>query len=329
MAQTHDASARWTAASLPNQSGRVAVITGANQGLGLQTARALARHGATVLLACRDLDKAKHAAALIQAEGVSTNVQAVRLDLASLASVREAATTIRTLSARLDLLINNAGVMEVPSQRTEDGFELTLAINHLGPFALTGLLLDRLLSTPDSRIVTVSSVAHRRGVMHFEDLHFEQRPQPSEAYAQSKLANLLFTHELHSRLVAADSRTLALAAHPGNARTALWRTSSLLERVLISQKLRLLTFWLAQDSLRASLPILRAASDPEARGGDYYGPGGWFEYTGEPTRVEASPASHDPAARLRLWEISEQLTGVTYPLPAFPDARTRHAGAGQ
>jgi NAD(P)-dependent dehydrogenase (short-subunit alcohol dehydrogenase family) len=206
---------------------------------------------------------------------------------------------------------------------------LTLATNHLGHFALTGLLLDRLLATPGSRIVTVSSLAHRRGVIHFEDLHSEQRYQPSEAYAQSKLANLLFTHELHSRLATSGFGTLALAAHPGNARTNLWRTSSFLERVLISKRLRPLTFWLGQDPPLASLPILRAAGDPSARGGDYYGPGGWFEYTGYPIRVEASPASLDPAARRWLWEISEHLTGVTYPLPAPSDKRTRHVGTDQ
>jgi NAD(P)-dependent dehydrogenase (short-subunit alcohol dehydrogenase family) len=329
MARTYQRRERWTAAALPDQSWRIAVVTGANTGLGLETARVLAWRGATVLLACRDLDKAERAAALIRAEVASANVRIVHLDLASLASVREAATEIRAISPRLDLLINNAGVMEVPYQRTEDGFELTLATNHLGHFALTGLVLDRLVVTSGSRIVTVSSLAHRRGVMHFDDLHFEQRYRPSEAYAQSKLANLLFTHELQSRLAAAGLGTLALAAHPGNARTDLWRTSSLLERVLINPSLRLLTFWLGQDPPLAALPTLRAAIDPSAQGGDYYGPSGVFEYTGYPIRVEASPGSHDAAAQRRLWEVSEQLTRVAYPLAVLSDEQALHPSTGQ
>ena len=318
MGQTHQRSGRWTVDALPTQSGRIVVVTGANTGLGLETARVLARHGATILLTCRNLDKAEQAAALIRADHQGARVHPICLDLASLASVREAATEIRALSPRLDLVINNAGIMEVPYYRTEDGFELTLATNHLGHFALTGLVLDRLLATPGSRIVTVSSLAHRRGVMHFDDLHFEKGYQPAEAYAQSKLANLLFTYELQARLAATGQATLALAAHPGNARTNLWRTSSLLEQILISSRMRWLTFWLGQDPSLAVLPTLRAAVDPSAQGGDYYGPAGFCEYTGHPIQVEASPAAHDMETMSRLWEVSEQLTGVIYPLDSAP-----------
>jgi len=185
----------WIAADVPDQSGRTAVVTGATAGLGLETARVLARRGASVVLACRDIDKAERAAARIP-----TDVEIVRLDLASLASVREAAAHIRSAHSRLDLLILNAGVMEVPYERTKDGFELTLATNHLGHFALTGLLLDRLLTTAGSRIVTVSSVAHRRGQIRFDDLQAERTYDASDAYAQSKLANLLFSYELDRRL---------------------------------------------------------------------------------------------------------------------------------
>jgi NAD(P)-dependent dehydrogenase (short-subunit alcohol dehydrogenase family) len=306
---------RWTAAEVPDQSGRTAVVTGANAGLGLATAGVLAARGATVVLACRDIVKAERGADQIRTEAGRANVHVVRLDLSSLASVREAADEVRSDYPRLDLLINNAGVMAVPYQRTEDGFELTLATNHLGHFALTGLLLDRLLATAGSRIVTVSSVAHRRGVMHFGDLQSEQRYKPADAYGQSKLANLLFTYELQARLEAAGAGTIALAAHPGNARTDLWRTSSRLERMLISPRLRLLNFWLVQSAELGALPTLRAAVDPSARGGDYYGPAGPFQYTGYPTRVESSPRSHDAAARRRLWDVSEQLTGVSYRIP--------------
>lgn len=314
---------RWTAADVPDQSGRTAVVTGANAGLGLATARVLAGRGATVVLACRDIVKAERAAQRIRTNAGQANVQVVRLDLASLTSVREAAEELCSGYPRLDLLINNAGVMAVPHQRTEDGFELTLATNHLGHFALTGLLLERLLPTPGSRIVTVSSVAHRRGVMRFDDLQSEHRYKPADAYAQSKLANLLSTYELHARLEAARAGTISLAAHPGNARTELWRTSSRLERALISRRLRWLNFWLVQDADLGALPTVRAAVDPSARGGDYYGPAGPFEYTGYPTRMESSPRSHDPAAQRRLWEVSEQLTGVSYRISQEPEDHDR------
>jgi NAD(P)-dependent dehydrogenase (short-subunit alcohol dehydrogenase family) len=248
-------------------------------------ARALTARGAAVITASRGGD--------------------VRLDLASLASVRAAAEEIRSRCDRLDLLINNAGVMDVPHRRTEDGFELTLATNHLGHFALTGLLLDRLLVAPGSRVVTVSSDAHRRGLIHFADLQSEDGYDAAAAYAQSKLANLLFTYELQARLAVIGAATIALAAHPGNARTGLWRSSSRLERALIRLPR------LAQSAAAGAQPILRAALDPAARGGDYFGPNGRF--TGRPVRVRSSAASHDPDTRRRLWEVSERLTGVSYP----------------
>jgi NAD(P)-dependent dehydrogenase (short-subunit alcohol dehydrogenase family) len=289
------------------------VVTGANAGIGLEAAKVLAARGATVLLACRDVSKGERAADAIRAGAKGANVPVVRLDLASLASVREAAEEIRRTSPRLDLLINNAGVMQVvPYQRTADGFELTLATNHLGHFALTGLVLDRLLATPGSRIVSISSVAHQRGVIRFDDLQSERAYSASAAYEQSKLANLLFTYELNDRLEAARAPTIALAAHPGNARTSLWKSSSRLENAVISPRLRLLNFWLVQDAERGALPTLRAAVDPSVRGGEYYGPAGAFQYTGDPIRVQSSARSHDLGARRRLWDVSEELTGVSY-----------------
>jgi NAD(P)-dependent dehydrogenase (short-subunit alcohol dehydrogenase family) len=312
---------RWNAADVPDQSGRTAVVTGASAGLGLETAKVLAGRGATVVLACRDTDKAERVAARIETELGRPRARVVRIDLASLDSVLEAANEIRSTCPRVDLLINNAGVMMVPYHRTEDGFELTLATNHLGHFALTGLVLDILLATAGSRIVTVSSIAHRRAVMHFDDLQSERGYQPSDAYAQSKLANLLFTYELQSRLEAAGTRTTALAAHPGNARTDLWRTSSPLERALISRRLRVLNFWIAQSPQIGALPTLRAAVDPSAQGGDYYGPHRRPQFTGYPTRVQSSPRAHDTVAQRRLWEASEQLTGVSYRIS--PPSRQR------
>jgi NAD(P)-dependent dehydrogenase (short-subunit alcohol dehydrogenase family) len=214
----------------------------------------------------------------------------------------------------LDLLINNAAVMAVPQQRTQDGFELTFATNHLGHFALTGLMLDSLLATGGSRVVTVSSIGHRMGsgTMRFDDLQFERDYDPWHAYYQSKLANLLFTYELQSRLTTAQSGTLAMAAHPGQARTALWRHTPRSTQLLYWQRLAPLTSWLAQSAEMGALPTLRAATDPAAKGAEYYGPAGRLEYTGYPVRVTSSEQSYDVTARRRLWEISEQLTGVSY-----------------
>jgi NAD(P)-dependent dehydrogenase (short-subunit alcohol dehydrogenase family) len=317
---------RWTAEQVPSLAGRSAVVTGATSGIGVETARVLALRGATVLLACRQVSRAERVADAIRAEAIragssqsgdhQVSVRVVPLDLADMASVRAAAAEIGASCPRLDLLINNAGVMSPPYQRTADGFELTFAVNHLGPFALTGLLLDRLLAAPGARVVTVSSVAHRYGTMHFDDLNFEGGYEADPAYGQSKLANLLFTYELQERLATAGAQLSALAAHPGVVRTELWRTSSGLERVLVSPRLRLLTGWAVQDSEQGALPTLRAATDPAAQGGEYYGPGGYKEFTGYPVLVQSSDRSHELSAQRRLWEISEQLTGVTYPLPA-------------
>jgi NAD(P)-dependent dehydrogenase (short-subunit alcohol dehydrogenase family) len=311
---------RWTTADIPDLSGRTAVVTGANAGLGLQTARVLAERGAEVVLACRDLDKAKRAADRIRAGDRRARVTTVRLDLASLASVREAADEIRSVCQRLALLINNAGVMEVPYERTEDGFELTFATNHLGHFALTGLVLDRLLATPGSRIVTLSSLGHLDGAMSFDDLQSEGGYRPDEAYGQSKLANLLFTYELDRRLRGAGAPTIALASHPGVVYTNLFRTRSRLEQALISPRMRVINFWAVQSVQMGALPTLRAAADPSARGGEYYGPRRRFytRFTGYPGLAESSERSHDAADQARLWEVSERLTGVTYHITAGP-----------
>jgi len=303
---------RWTAADVPDQSGRTVVVTGASSGLGLEAAKVLAGRGAAVVLACRDMGKAERAAEQIRASAGRAGPRVVHLDLASLASVREAAGEIRASCPRLDLLINNAGVMRPPYRLSADGFELTFATNHLGHFALTGLVLDSLLATPGSRIVTVSSVAHRDGVMHFDDLQFERGYRADDAYGQSKLANLLFTYELAARLRAAGHGTIALAAHPGVARTELFRWDPWLTRAVLSPAMRPLMFWTVHSAQSGALPALRAAADPSARTGEYYGPGGWHGYTGYPVRVESSARSHDAAAGRRLWEASEQLTGVTY-----------------
>lgn len=304
---------QWTEADIPDLSGRTALITGANAGLGLQTARVLAAHGAHIVLACRNPDKAAVAARQIAA-GSDAGTSIVRLDLASLASVRDAAAEIRGRLPRLDLLINNAGVMESAEQRTEDGFELTLAVNHLGAFALTGLLLDRLAA--GARIVTMSSLAHTQGFMDFDDLQAQRRFDPGAVYGRSKLANLLFTYELDRRLKAAGIEAAALAAHPGIVYTELFAKQSRPERIFLSPAMRILNFWAVQSVRMGALPMLRAATDPSARGGEYYGPHRHgllrWNYTGHPAVVESNGPSHDEADQARLWQASEELTGVGY-----------------
>jgi NAD(P)-dependent dehydrogenase (short-subunit alcohol dehydrogenase family) len=313
--QLADGHRHWTETEISDLSGRTAVVTGANTGLGLQTARVLAAHGAHVILACRNPDKASHAAAGIAAASPGARTSIVRLDLASQSSVRSTAGQIRARFPRVDLIINNAGVMEVPYQRTEDGFELTLATNHLGPFALTGLLLDRLAA--DARIVTVSSIAHLDGVIDFGDLQSERHYDPEQAYSQSKLANLLFTYELDRRLRAAGANVSAFACHPGVVYTDLFATRSRLQQFLLSPTMRIINFWAVQSARMGALPALRAATDPAAHGGEYFGPHrnglGRRFYTGYPAVVESGARSRDEAAQGRLWQVSEQLTGVSYP----------------
>ncbi len=301
----------WTQRDIPDQTGRTAVVTGANSGIGHETARALARRGARVVLACRDRGRAEVAADRIESELPQADVRVLLLDLASLGSVRQAAGELRSDYDRLDLLINNGGVMEPPYERTEDGFELTFATNHLGHFALTGLLLDRLLEISGSRIVTVSSEGHARGVIDFDDLQSERGYSADNAYCQSKLANLLFTYELDRRLGAAGAQTAALACHPGIALTGLYKTRSRLERAPLSPRLRLINSRFVQSTQMGALPTLRAATDPTARGGEFYGPPG-RGYTGYPVRVRSSARSYDEGTQRRLWHESERLTGVTY-----------------
>jgi NAD(P)-dependent dehydrogenase (short-subunit alcohol dehydrogenase family) len=296
---------KWTERHIPDQHGRVAIVTGANTGLGFETARALAARGAHVVLAVRNVEKGRQAAARIDGR---VDVQV--LDLTSLDSIRSAAAELRAAHPRIDLLINNAGVMYTPRETTVDGFELQFATNHLGHFALTGLLLDRLLPVPGSRVVTVSSTGHRiKAAIHFDDLQWERSYSRVGAYGQAKLANLMFTYELNRRL-AARGTTSAVAAHPGVSNTDLMRNAPAVLRVPVN----LLAPVLIQKSAMGALPTLRAATDPAVRGGEYYGPGNRGETRGHPRRVESSPESHEEAVQRRLWAVSEELTGVTFPV---------------
>jgi NAD(P)-dependent dehydrogenase (short-subunit alcohol dehydrogenase family) len=302
--------AKWTATDIPDQTGRVAVITGANTGLGYETAAALAAHGAHVVLAVRNLDKGKDAATRIAATTPNADVALQELDLTSQESIHAAAEQLRSDYDRIDLLINNAGVMWTPKSTTKDGFELQFGTNHLGHFAFTGLLLDRLLPVAGSRIVTVSSIGHRlRADIHFDDLQWERSYDRVAAYGQSKLANLLFTYELQRRL-APHGTTIAAAAHPGGSQTELSRNLPPLLRRIFT----LVEPLVSQDASRGALPQLRAATDPSAPGGQYYGPDGFGGMQGYPKVVPSSDKSHDADRQRRLWAVSEELTGVVYPV---------------
>src|SRR6266481_3688469 len=298
--------AKWTSGEVPGQQGRLAVVTGANTGLGFETARVLAARGASVVLAVRDTGKGKAAAARIAGTAPGADVTVQPLDLASLESVRAAAAELRARHPRIDLLVNNAGVMLPPRQTTRDGFELQLGTNHLGPFALTGLLLEQMLPVPGSRVVTVSSLAHRiRARINFDDLQSERSYRRVAAYAQSKLANLMFTYELQRRLSGAGT-TIAAAAHPGLASTELGRNSPGIAAFFYARVF-------SQKAAMGALPTLRAATDPAVAGGQYYGPRGLFGARGYPKLAKSSGQSHDTALQRRLWTVSEELTRVTFP----------------
>jgi NAD(P)-dependent dehydrogenase (short-subunit alcohol dehydrogenase family) len=295
---------KWDLASMPDQTGRIAIVTGANTGIGFETAAALAAKNAAVVMACRSRGKAEDAMERIRRRTSGASLELIELDLASLASVERFAAAYREAHDRLDLLINNAGVMIPPFGHTEDGFELQFGCNHLGHFALTGRLLNLLQSTPGARVVSVASAAHRYGSMDFDNLNSEKGYEKARAYAQSKLANLLFTFELQRRLEAAGSTLMATAAHPGWTGTDLQRHSKLIE---------LANHLFAQSPPMGALPTLRAATDPGAAGGDYYGPRGVYEMRGYPVKVGTTDAAKNELDARRLWQVSEELTGVGFP----------------
>jgi NAD(P)-dependent dehydrogenase (short-subunit alcohol dehydrogenase family) len=302
---------KWTADQIPDQRGRVAVVTGANSGLGLVTARELARAGARTVLACRDPAKGEQARRAIEVRAPGAHVDVGGLDLASLDSVRAFAERLRSEYDAIDLLANNAGVMASPRRRTADGFELQFGTNHLGHFALTGLVIDMLQGRDDARVVTVSSNAHRYGRIAFDNLGGERRYFRWRAYGQSKLANLLFALELDRRLRAAGSAIKSVAAHPGYAATNLQHTGppgidELL--MLVPNKV------VAQSDEMGALPILYAATEPGLEGGAYVGPDGIAEQRGHPTTVSPNAAARDEETARRLWEVSVEMTGVRFEL---------------
>ena len=294
-----------SAAELPSQQGKLVVITGGNRGLGFETATAFVAAGAQVVLACRDPQKAQQAIAQLQQQHPGAQVEAMALDVADLASVHRFAEAFNARFEKLDVLIHNAAAILVPQGLTRDGFELHLGTNHFGPFALTGLLLARLNAAPAARVINMSSMAHRLTAgLDADDPALTTRAyKPMDAYGRSKLAALLFTHELDRRLKASGARTIAVTAHPGYSATNL---------DLGGFFMRLATRLFAQAPAMGALPALHAATTSEAKGGEYFGPGGYKELSGTPKRVECRDAARDPQLAKRLWDLSEQLTGVRY-----------------
>jgi NAD(P)-dependent dehydrogenase (short-subunit alcohol dehydrogenase family) len=304
---------KWTASDIPDQNGQTVLITGANSGLGLRSAEALAAAGARVLLACRNAEKA--AAALDTVKAVATGMppEVVSLDLADLDSVRACAKQVLADVEQLDVLMNNAGVMAIPLRRTAQGFEAQLGTNHLGHFALTGLLLPALLRADAARVVNTSSQAHRIGKMRGDDLNWEKRYSKWGAYGQSKLANLLFTFELDRRAKLAGTSVVSVAAHPGYAATHLQAVGPEMSgNSIMGRVMNMANGVVAQSDSMGALPQLFGATSRTVKGGEYFGPDGLFESRGYPTSVKASSAANDTASAERLWNRSEELTGVSF-----------------
>lgn len=306
----------WTADDIPNQDGRRIVVTGANSGIGLEATRELARNGATVIMACRSTERGQDAARDVRADVPDATLRVEACDLGDLESIHAFAD--RLGDEALDVLIDNAGVMAIPRSETADGFETQFGVNHLGHFALTGLLLENFHphDASESRIVTVSSGIHERGEIDFEDLQSERSYDPWDAYAQSKLANVLFAYELERRLLTADANAKSMAVHPGYANTQLqFRGPEQRGSRLRKAAMWVMNTALAQSAAMGALPMLYAATAPEAEGGAYYGPGGVMNMRGTPERQASSDRSYDEETARRLWAASSDLTGVTYDLP--------------
>lgn len=301
----------WTTQNIPNLTGKVIIVTGANSGIGFEAAREFARKGATTIMACRNADKAKAALAQILAEIPSARLEVMCLDLASLGSIHEFAEAFKAKYDRLDVLLNNAGIMMVPYRQTADGFESQVGTNHLGHFALTGLLIDLLEKTPNSRVVNISSGGHRMGVMDCDDLIYENGKGYSRtgAYGRSKLSNLLFTYELERRLEANGHNPIAVAAHPGLSVTNL---ADHFTGGHFTGPIHYVYHFIAQSAAMGALPAIRASVDPTVKGGQYYGPDGPREARGYPVLVRSNESSHNEDDAKCLWQVSEELTGVRY-----------------
>lgn len=295
---------KWDSNDIPDQKGRIAIVTGSSSGIGYETARVLANKNAKVIVAVRNLQKGKAALDKIKIGYQDADVKVMELDLASLESARRFAEDYKKNFSRLDLLINNAGVMMPPYSKTADGFELQFGTNHLGHFALTGLLMDLIVNTENSRVINVSSTSQKSGKIDFDDLDWEKRAyKKMRAYGDSKIANIYFTYELQRKLERAGSHTIAVASHPGWTGTELQRHVGFIH---------FLNRFFSQGIDMGALPTLYAAIAPDVKGGGYYGPAGWQEMRGYPKRVESNELSHDEEISKKLWEVSEELTGIKW-----------------
>lgn len=302
----------WTSNNIPELKGKTIIVTGGNSGLGFESVKAFALKGANVVLACRSMDKGEKAKALIQQAQPSGEIIVMQLDLADLKSIHSFAEVFNQRFTQLDILMNNAGIMGSKQSKTTDGFEIQLGTNHLGHYALTGLLLEKIKATPNSRVVNVSSLAHKQGVIDFNDLMYEKgRPYKTfKVYGQSKLANLLFTYELQRYFEAKEINSLAVAAHPGGSNTRL--ANHLESNWLLKNVVSPIARGIMMDAAKGALSQIRASVDPQVKGGDYYGPDGFNEVYGYPVKAESTPASHNLEDARKLWEVSEKLTGVKF-----------------
>lgn len=294
---------RWDERSIPDLTGKNIIVTGANSGIGFEAARAVAGRGATVVMACRNIEKSADAYEKVRRESPGDRVELMRLDLADLSSVREFAGEAREKFPRIDILVNNAGIMVPPYGRTIDGFELQIGTNHMGHFLLTGLLMENIVAAPGSRVVTVTSIAHFGGRINFEDINSETGYRRMGAYRQSKLANLLFAYELDRRLKVKDKETISVAVHPGVTSTSLFKIPSWLESVKEA---------LLMSAAKGALPTLMGATEPSLKGGEYIGPAGFRQSMGYPAILSSSSISHDKQLALRLWELSEEMTSFRF-----------------
>lgn len=298
------AKSKWNSVNIPDQKGRIAIVTGSTSGLGKEAARVLALKNAEVIMAVRNTVKGEEVAEEIKKSAADAKIVVMELDLGSLKSVKAFSDAFSKKYKRLDILINNAGVMMCPYSKTEDGFEIQMGTNHLGHFALTGHLMPLLKKTPDSRIVATSSIAHRNGSIDFSDINWESRDyKTGKAYGDSKIANLYFAYELAKKISVNGSYPKVTSAHPGWTATELQRHSGVF---------KFLNKIFAQDLSMGTLPTLRAATDPGAETGDYFGPSGMMEMRGYPEKVKSNDLSHDEDKAARLWELSEEMTGVKY-----------------
>ena len=304
-------SQKWTTNDIPDLTGKVIIVTGGNSGLGYESVKAFAEKGAEVILACRSTDKGESAKAQIESSNPSGKIVVKQLDLMDLSSVISFSADFKLKYDRLDVLLNNAGIMMTPYQLTKDGFESQLGTNHLGHFALTGLLLDVIVKTPKSRIVNVSSMAHKGGKIDFDNLSYDDGSsyEPMKAYRRSKIANLFFSYELQRKLTSNQSDTIAVAAHPGVSMTNL---ANHMEGTLMYKVFKLIGGFISHSPANGALPQIMASVDPSVKPADYYGPDGFGEMKGNPVLVQSNKASHNLDDAGKLWEVSEKLTGVKF-----------------